>query len=143
MKLTTMTRVSVDGVVQGNGARDANPSGDAMTRPCPRFPRLSRVGKQGVDGSSPSEGCVLPCSDGAPEQFEFSWNIWALLPHHELPRSIADRGITSPEKALTTSPNETASRVGRKLLRLDRACPRSRARPAPSWNHFQRGCRDG
>jgi hypothetical protein len=28
----------------------------AVTRPCPRFPRLSQDGKEGVDGSSPSEG---------------------------------------------------------------------------------------
>ena len=143
MKLTTMTRVSVDGVVQGNGARDANPSGDAMTRPCPRFPRLSRVGKQGVDGSSPSEGCVLPCSDGAPEQFEFSWNIWALLPHHELPRSIADRGLTSPEKALTTSSQRDGVARWSQAPASRPRVPTIEARPAPSWNHFQRGCRDG
>jgi hypothetical protein len=27
-----------------------------LTRPCPRLPRLSQDGKEGVDGSSPSEG---------------------------------------------------------------------------------------
>jgi hypothetical protein len=28
----------------------------ARTHPCPRFPRLFQDGKEGVDGSSPSEG---------------------------------------------------------------------------------------
>jgi hypothetical protein len=27
-----------------------------LTRPCPRFPALAQDGKEGVDGSSPSEG---------------------------------------------------------------------------------------
>ena len=27
-----------------------------VTRPCPRFPPLAQDGKEGVDGSSPSEG---------------------------------------------------------------------------------------
>jgi hypothetical protein len=31
----------------------------AMTRPCPRFPPLPQDGKEGVDGSSPSEGLAL------------------------------------------------------------------------------------
>ena len=34
----------------------------AVTRVCPRVPRSSQDGKEGVDGSSPSEGSKIPAS---------------------------------------------------------------------------------
>jgi hypothetical protein len=33
-----------------------------VTRPCPRFPRLSQDGKEGVEGWSPSEGLEVPAN---------------------------------------------------------------------------------
>jgi len=64
----------------------------AMTRPCPRFPALNENGKEGVDGSSPSEGFDIK---------SLQIGIWCCLRWRTIKASRVRNGYTSWELAVT------------------------------------------